>query len=112
MQKAMVQINGVQTMVISHGRWIEEGVAPAGKKDVIVVIPGNPGVPTFYEGFIKHLKARLPLETPVWVIGHAGHVQPLNDLNFGPNNKLEKNLIDLDGQVKHKVINNTKTIFS
>lgn len=108
----MVEINGVQTLVISHGRWIEEGVAPIGKKDVIVVIPGNPGVPTFYEGFIKHLKAKLPSETPVWVVGHAGHVQPLRDLAFCSNGKLDKKLINLDGQVKHKVITNHNNCFS
>ncbi|XP_034941822.1 lipid droplet-associated hydrolase [Chelonus insularis] len=103
MQQAMLQCNGIQTHVITEGRWVEEGLAPTGCKDLVIVIPGNPGVPSFYMAFIKALKSRLPPETPVWVVGHAGHVQPSDNLSFLPNTSSNKELYNLDGQVNHKV---------
>lgn len=80
MQRAMLKWNGVPTQVITEGRWVEEGLSQCGKKDVVIVIPGNPGIPEFYEGFVKTLKSRIPCEVPIWVVGHAGHVQPSNNL--------------------------------
>ena len=107
MQQATILCNGVQTSVITEGRWVEEGLDPNGRKDVVIVIPGNPGIPSFYAGFIKSLKSKLPSETPVWVVGHAGHVRPRNELWFSSDDRTEKNRYNLDGQRKHKV--STKT---
>lgn len=104
MQEAMLQCNGIQTHMITEGRWIEEGLAPTGRKDLVIVIPGNPGVPSFYAGFIKTLKSRLPTETPVWTVGHAGHVQPPPNLSFNlPDNDSHTEHYNLNGQVQHKV---------
>lgn len=104
MYQAMLPCNGVQTQVIAEGRWVEEGLAPLGHKDLVIVIPGNPGVPGFYTRFIEILKTQLPTEVPVWVIGHAGHVQPPQHLTFLLSNEdSSKNLFNLNGQIKHKV---------
>lgn len=99
MQRAMIMCNEVPTEVLTLGRWVEEGLAPDGKKDVIVIIPGNPGIPAFYEEFLKTLKSKLPPETPVWILGYAGFVQPASELFTMPNNK---RLYDLRGQLDHK----------
>ncbi|XP_015436696.1 PREDICTED: lipid droplet-associated hydrolase [Dufourea novaeangliae] len=103
MQRAMLKWNNVPTQVITEGRWVEEGLLGYGKKDVVVVIPGNPGIPEFYEGFIKSLKTKLPTETPVWVIGHAGHVQPPNNLTITmPSDSTWTEHYSLIAQLEHK----------
>lgn len=101
MQKAMLQCNGVQTQIITEGRWVEEEIAEDGNKHVVLIIPGNPGIPEFYEGFIKSLATKLPSQTPIWVIGHAGHVQPPNDLAVAMPS--DENYYNMDAQLKHKV---------
>ena len=109
MQKAMIICNEVPTEVITLGRWIEEGLEPDGKKDVVVVIPGNPGIPSFYEEFIKSLKSKLPPETPIWILGYAGFVQPSNNLITLPE---DRHLYDLKGQLDHKVHQFSNFFFS
>ena len=103
MQRAMLRWSSVPTQVIAEGRWVEEGVAENGKKDVVIVIPGNPGIPEFYEGFARTLKLRLPTEVPVWVIGHAGHVQPPSNLSVTmPNDSTWNEHYSLMAQLQHK----------
>ncbi|XP_057332896.1 lipid droplet-associated hydrolase [Microplitis mediator] len=103
MQQAMLQCNGVQTHVITEGRWVEKGLSPTGSKDLVFVIPGNPGIPDFYAGFIKALKSRLPPETPVWTIGHAGHVQPPKRMRYLSNGDSKEPVYSLKDQLEHKV---------
>ncbi|XP_015518313.1 lipid droplet-associated hydrolase [Neodiprion lecontei] len=103
MQEAFLDLNGVPTHVTSEGRWVEAGLAADGHRDVVVVIPGNPGLPSFYNGFIKTLNSKLPTETPVWMVGHAGHVQPSKtSLRSLPKYEHNRHLYNLDGQLKHK----------
>ncbi|XP_012269589.2 lipid droplet-associated hydrolase [Athalia rosae] len=103
MQEAFLELNGVPTHVTSEGRWVEAGLAADGRKDVVVVIPGNPGLPSFYNGFIKALHSKLPMETPVWVVGHSGHVEPSkNSLRTLPKYEHNRHLYNLEGQLKHK----------
>ncbi|CAD6215884.1 GSCOCG00000700001-RA-CDS [Cotesia congregata] len=103
MQQAMLLCNGVQTHVMTEGRWVEEGLSQTGSKDLVIVIPGNPGIPSFYSGFIKSLKSRLPSETPVWTVGHAGHVQPPKNLCFMSEDDSDKPVYTLQDQLEHKV---------
>ena len=103
MQRAMLKWSGVPTQVITEGRWVEEGLSQYGKKDLVVVIPGNPGIPEFYDGFIRTMKSRLPTETPIWTVGHAGHVQPPNNLSLTmPNDSTWNEHYSLTAQVQHK----------
>ncbi|XP_032673859.1 lipid droplet-associated hydrolase [Odontomachus brunneus] len=104
MRQAMVNCNQVQTEVISEGRWIEEEPLPHSTKQIVLVITGNPGVPGFYENFIKAINSKLSFDTPVWIIGHAGHVQPPEDLAIAmPTNKKWRDHYSLTAQVQHKV---------
>ncbi|XP_076246081.1 lipid droplet associated hydrolase sturkopf isoform X2 [Calliopsis andreniformis] len=104
MQRAMLKWNSVPTQVITQGRWVEEGLSEYGKKDVVVVIPGNPGIPDFYEGFISTLKSRLPSEIPIWVVGHAGHVQPPSNLSVTmPKDSTWNVNYSLTAQLQHKI---------
>ncbi|XP_017763157.1 PREDICTED: lipid droplet-associated hydrolase [Eufriesea mexicana] len=104
MQRAMLKWNDVPTQVVTEGRWVEEGLAEFGRKDVIIVITGNPGIAEFYGGFIKMLKLRLPSEVPIWVIGHAGHIQPPNNLAITmPSNSTWNEHYSLMAQIQHKI---------
>lgn len=100
----MIRVNDVQTQVITEGCWVEESFPQSDKKNVVIVIPGNPGIPHFYEGFIKSLKSKLPSETPVWVLGHAGHVQPPKGLEISmPGEKDWHKYYGLTAQIEHKI---------
>ncbi|XP_050460389.1 lipid droplet-associated hydrolase [Cataglyphis hispanica] len=104
MRQSMINCNQVQTQVITEGRWIEEDSLPQSSKHVVLVIPGNPGVPRFYEEFIKALYSRLTLDTPVWIIGHAGHVQPPDNLEIAmPSDEKWAECYSLNAQIQHKV---------
>ncbi|XP_014473090.1 PREDICTED: lipid droplet-associated hydrolase [Dinoponera quadriceps] len=103
MRGAMVNCNQVQTEVITEGRWIEEEPLPHSTKQVVLVITGNPGLPGFYESFIKAINSKLSFDTPVWVVGHAGHVQPPENLDIAmPSNKKWRDHYGLTAQVQHK----------
>lgn len=100
----MINCNQVQTEVVSEGRWIEEDSPLHSSKDVVLVIPGNPGIPRFYESFIKALNSRLTSDIPVWIIGHAGHVQPPENLDIAmPSDEKWTECYSLTAQVQHKV---------
>lgn len=100
----MLKCNGVQTEVITEGRWVEESLSETGNKHLVVVIPGNPGIPGFYVDFIKEINSKIPSETPVWVVGHAGHVQPPNDLAVAmPDDSRWKEHYGLTAQLEHKI---------
>lgn len=104
MHKAMISCNNVQTQVISQGQWIEESFPQSCKKNVVIIIPGNPGIPQFYEDFMKSLSSKLPSETPVWSVGHAGHVQPPKGLEIAmPANEEWNKYYGLTAQVEHKI---------
>jgi len=99
----MINCNQVQTEVMSEGRWIEEDPLPHSSKHIVLVIPGNPGVPCFYEGFVKALNAKLSTDVPVWVIGHAGHVQPPKNLDIAmPSDQKWAECYSLTAQIQHK----------
>ncbi|XP_031831569.2 lipid droplet-associated hydrolase isoform X3 [Nomia melanderi] len=103
MQCAMPAWDGVPTRVIAEGQWIEEDILQHGKKDIVLIIPGNPGVPDFYEGFMKSLKTKLPSEIPIWAVGHSGHVQPPNNLSYTmPSDSTWNINYSLIAQVEHK----------
>lgn len=100
----MLKWNDVPTQVITEGRWVEEGLAEFGRKDLVIVITGNPGIAEFYEGFIRMLKLRLLSEVPIWVIGHAGHIQPPKNLAITmPSNSTWHEHYSLMAQLQHKV---------
>ncbi|XP_071649079.1 lipid droplet-associated hydrolase [Temnothorax longispinosus] len=103
MHRAIINCNQVQTEVISEGRWIEEDPLPHSSKQVVLVIPGNPGIPRFYEGFVKELNSKLTSDTPVWAIGHAGHVQPPENLDIAmPGDEKWADCYGLTAQIQHK----------
>eukprot|EP00756_Hemistasia_phaeocysticola_P009714 Hpha_TRINITY_DN14941_c2_g9::TRINITY_DN14941_c2_g9_i2::g.143538::m.143538 len=49
------------------------GSARSDWRDVVVFVPGNPGVPYFYAGFIRSLRERLPTTAGLMCCGYLGH---------------------------------------
>ncbi|CAK9803895.1 Lipid droplet-associated hydrolase [Anthophora plagiata] len=104
MYRATLKLNGVPTKVIAEGCWVEEGLTHCTKKDIVILLTGNPGIPEFYEGFVKTIRSRLPsTEVPIWIVGHAGHMQPLCNLEcIMPSNLTWDKHYGLMAQVQHK----------
>lgn len=101
MHEAYLTLNGVRTSVVAHGKWVEESLTEP--KDVVVILPGNPGVTGFYNIFAKTIHEQLGY--PVWCIGHAGHNIPNEKLRPFPKLEANPELYDLKGQIDHKVGN-------
>ncbi|XP_066258444.1 lipid droplet-associated hydrolase [Euwallacea similis] len=99
MNEAFVDVNGIMTKVTTFGRWIEE--SPGNTNEIVILLPGNPGINSFYKEFAKTLYEKT--EIPVWCLSHAGH--NFSDTGFVsfPNFKQNKALYGLKGQLAHKI---------
>lgn len=104
MNEAYLNINNVPTKVITWGKWVEESFKENERKDIVICIPGNPGVTKFYTAFLQTVYEKVGF--PVWIIGHAGHEHPHNKNNIYDVPPLKENeqLYSLQGQTDHKVI--------
>ncbi|XP_067647768.1 lipid droplet-associated hydrolase [Eurosta solidaginis] len=100
MKEAFVNIRGVPTHIITWGRWIED---PVDVQEIVLCIPGNPGLVGFYLEFLEELYKQLEEKIPIWIIGHMGHEEPEKDSNSKvPRLKDNEKVFNLDGQLKHK----------
>lgn len=100
MHKAIVEINKVPTTIETWGRWIEETPTKE-NEDIVICIPGNPGVTGYYRKFLETIYNKL--QCPVWIIGHAGH-QKINSTSVcEPAIQGNESLYNLQGQIDNKV---------
>lgn len=72
MQEFNVTLNSVPTHVLCWGQPIHDKFDEAPGHELVLVIPGNPGLVGFYTLFCSTIHDELDKEIPVWVIGHAG----------------------------------------
>jgi len=98
MEEGYVEINEVSTRIVTIGGWIDQ---PLQIDQLILVIPGNPGLIGYYETFMAALHDSLQGKAVVWGIGHGGHEQP-SGVDLPCINKYPE-LFTLDGQIKHKI---------
>ena len=104
MQRAFLDVNGVRTNVLTYGKWVEEAASEQ-PQDLILVIPGNPGVTGFYKMFMHTLHEKTGF--PVWIVGHAGHDVPKKNAVCGVQGlKGNEELFGMKGQIEHKVYDN------
>ncbi|XP_031211350.1 lipid droplet-associated hydrolase isoform X2 [Mastomys coucha] len=101
---------GVETQIIKCGPWTnlfdEQGVSKP--KQLIFIIPGNPGLSPFYVPFAKALYSLMKSRFPVWIISHAGFsVTPKNKkILTAPQESSAQKIEDiygLNGQIEHKI---------
>lgn len=99
MNSSFVNLNNIPTLVRTWGRWVEE--SPKSNEDIVILIPGNPGVTGYYQYFLQRLHDNLGYTC--WAVGHSGHEEP--DQNFLKLPKLSGNedAYNLQGQIDHKV---------
>lgn len=98
-----VEVNKVPTRVLTWGADLND---LSGVKELVLCIPGNPGLTGYYVTFLESLHARSGV--PAWMITHAGHELP--PANHSPrltlprlSDKTNQCLFDLQGQVQHKL---------
>lgn len=71
---------------------------------LMLLIPGNPGVPYYYEDFMKELYDHCDGQVPVWAIGQAGHVRPPGEsLTISDIVSTNDCLFGLEAQISHKL---------
>ncbi|XP_022910349.1 lipid droplet-associated hydrolase-like [Onthophagus taurus] len=92
-----IQLNGAPTKVITWGKSLGEKFYSDDHKELILVIPGNPGVTQLYEPFLDNLYAQL--QKPIWIVGHSGHEKPED---FDTTQKETPFNFTLEAQINHK----------
>lgn len=97
MERSFITVNGLPAKFISLGDGIE-----AKPKKIILIIPGNPGLASYYEDFMLSLKARLPDEYSIWTLGHGGHDIPENVENFPCFSVHYAELFNLESTIQQK----------
>lgn len=101
MREAFVNITDIPTHIMTWGPWIEESFT---KKEVVICVTGNPGLPGFYTKFMSTIHETLGQDMPVWVIGHAGHDEPpKSSIRKIPPLAGNEAKYGLHAQVQHKV---------
>lgn len=99
-----VELNGQQVYVQTWGKSVNDDLTNV--KQIILYIPGNPGIPGLYSVFLSELYEKTQRKFPIWSISHVGHDLPPN--NTGEKTKLPsvKNTTDVfncKGQLNSKV---------
>lgn len=100
MKTEFVTLNNVPVRVDSLGGYLPSKILedPNNKpSELILVVPGNPGITKFYDKFIYELHERT--KKPVWLVSHGGHDK--TNKKF-PKLESNKNLYNLQGQTKQK----------
>ncbi|XP_076798250.1 lipid droplet-associated hydrolase isoform X2 [Arvicanthis niloticus] len=101
---------GVETQIIKCGPWTnlfdKEGVSKP--KQLIFIIPGNPGHSPFYVPFAKALYSLMKSRFPIWIISHAGFSFIPKDKKIltapqESNAQKIEDIYGLNGQIEHKV---------
>ncbi|XP_072028862.1 lipid droplet-associated hydrolase-like isoform X2 [Amphiura filiformis] len=68
---------------------------------IFLIIPGNPGIPDFYELFMETIFKASNCQVPVWAIAHAGHIAPPKVLKITNKERMYE-AYSLDYQIEHK----------
>lgn len=66
MDSKFIDVCGVPTKIITLGNSLEETFD---KKEIVLCIPGNPGLADFYLTFLTTIYKILQGNVPVWIIG-------------------------------------------
>ncbi|XP_069182433.1 lipid droplet-associated hydrolase-like [Procambarus clarkii] len=89
-----ILVRGKPTEVLSLGQSLNEN-----PENVILIIPGNPGVASYYINFMQTIYASLKDTHSVWTISHAGHCHT-SHISAWPDNN---HVYDLEEQIHHKI---------
>lgn len=125
MHRQLVSVSGgLCTPVLTLGATLGADPTANRLKRLILVIPGNPGLSSYYEDFMRALYHGLDEAVPVWAIGHFGQ-DPLYgtapapssvppgvasstqtdspEVHGWPSLSGHEALYNLEGQIQHKI---------
>lgn len=99
MKVEYVKVCNVPTKVIS----LRKGVGERPDK-LVLIVPGNPGLASYYEDFMVWMSEYLDEDFTIWTISHAGQdVVNIPGHMELPAHKGNESTYDLDGQIRHKI---------
>ncbi|XP_005093721.1 lipid droplet-associated hydrolase isoform X2 [Aplysia californica] len=103
-EEKFVKVGEVETSLLTLGHFRDASSSEDAKRVLFLIIPGNPGVPTYYEDFMQELYSHCEGQIPVWTVGQAGHVQPPDQsLSFSDVFSTRDDIYSLKAQIEHKV---------
>ncbi|XP_045116892.1 lipid droplet-associated hydrolase-like isoform X2 [Portunus trituberculatus] len=91
--KHSLMLSGRPTEVLCVGQGLQE--AP---QHLVLFIPGNPGVASYYKRTMEHLYSLMGGSHSVWAVSHAGHCVNLPSLWPG-----NQHIYNLEEQIQHKI---------
>ncbi|XP_069951902.1 lipid droplet-associated hydrolase-like isoform X1 [Cherax quadricarinatus] len=89
-----ILIRGQPTEVLSLGQSLNES-----PENIILIIPGNPGLASFYIDFMQTIYSSLKETHSIWAISHAGHCHT-SHISAWPDSN---NVYNLEEQINHKI---------
>lgn len=101
MQTEYVNVCGMPTKVITWGKTVHDKFDKNEHKDIVICIPGNPGLTKVYSEFLQTVHEQVGY--PVWIIGHAGHELPNDVKSEIPPLEANEKIYGLQGQILYKV---------
>lgn len=66
MKEEFVPVANIPTHILTWGSSIHEKI---NSKEIVICIPGNPGLPEAYTRFLSTIHSKVGSNIPVWIIG-------------------------------------------
>jgi len=90
---------GTSNRVVTMGVGLCNSQTLLQNKDIIIIIPGNPGLAEFYVEFMQSLQVSMESRPPVtvWSVAHAGHD------TFSPSWLPTDKAFNFEEQIEHKL---------
>ncbi|KAG7168897.1 lipid droplet-associated hydrolase-like [Homarus americanus] len=89
-----VLVRGRPTEVLTLGQSINEN-----PENIILIIPGNPGLASYYIRFMETIHASLKSTHALWTVSHAGHCHT-SHMTYCPDTI---HVYNLEDQIAHKI---------
>lgn len=68
MKSEYIKINDILTHVITWGKSLDDKFSN-NENELIILLPGNPGILSYYTSFCSQLRDTIGYNIPIWSIG-------------------------------------------
>uniref|UniRef100_A0A8D0H524 Lipid droplet-associated hydrolase n=1 Tax=Sphenodon punctatus TaxID=8508 RepID=A0A8D0H524_SPHPU len=107
LHEEFIYCSGAATQVLKCGPWkdLQKDESKDLPKLLFLVVPGNPGLVSFYKTFIQALYCGFNQQYPVWIVSHAGHCKPPGGMKMTEDTGMKEldDVFGLSGQIEHKL---------
>lgn len=76
MNETYVEVRGIKTQVLSFGHTAGDPFDDS-IKEMVLIIPGCPGIPKYYPTYMKTVYNYLEKQMPVYTVSHCGIADPV-----------------------------------